>query len=81
MAHGAAVKAYRETGLTAEIGVTLNMNMYYPFRPENADVHICSKIAQLQANNLFGDPIMKGSYPQELFDYLCVARRGAAGNS
>ena len=74
MAHGAAVKAYRETGLTAEIGITLNMNMCYPYRPENPDDATMAAMQQLQGNNLFGDPVMKGSYPKELFDYL--ASRG-----
>jgi beta-glucosidase len=70
MAHGAAVKAYRQTGLTAPIGITLNMNSMYPLDPANpADAAAANRL-HLQSNRLFGDPVMKGSYPQELFDFL-----------
>ncbi|MFA9380041.1 MAG: family 1 glycosylhydrolase, partial [Acetanaerobacterium sp.] len=68
--HGTAVKAYRETGLTAEIGVVLNMQMAYPYNPEDTgDIEAAGRFHQ-QANNLFADPILKGCYPQEFFDYL-----------
>ena len=70
MAHGAAVKAYRETGLTAEIGITLNMQMAYPVREDNPDDVLAARMTQLQTNDLFGGPVMKGEYPQELFDFL-----------
>lgn len=70
MAHGAAVKAYRDTGLSAEIGITLNMQMAYPFRPENEKDVLAAKMMQLQTNSLYGDPVMKGEYPQELFQFL-----------
>lgn len=70
MAHGVAVKAYRETGLQAEIGITLNMNATYPYRPDcEADVEAAKRVA-MQNNCLFGDAVMKGCYPQEYFDYL-----------
>lgn len=70
MAHGAAVKAYRETGLTAEIGITLNMQMSYPADPNSSEDAAAAKWNMMQANNLFGDPVWKGYYPQEFFDYL-----------
>ena len=70
MSHGAAVKAYRETDLKAEIGITLNMQMFYPYRPDNADDVFAAKMATMQGNCIFGDPVMKGTYPQEFFDYL-----------
>jgi beta-glucosidase len=70
MSHGVAVKAYRETGLKSEIGITLNMSMSYPAHPGNQDDVEAAKRNQLQSNNLFIDPVLKGSYPQELFAYL-----------
>jgi beta-glucosidase len=70
LAHGAAVKAYRKTWLKADIGITLNMNMAYPYNPKCPDDVEAAKRDNLQANNLFGDPIFLGTYPQELFDYL-----------
>lgn len=70
MAHGAAVKAYRKTGLQAEIGITLNMNSTYPYEAScPADVAAAERI-RMQSNDLFGDPVMKGCYPEKLFDYL-----------
>ncbi|MBR3018792.1 MAG: family 1 glycosylhydrolase [Clostridia bacterium] len=70
MAHGAAVKAYRKTGLKGKIGIKLNNAMLYPFDPQNpADVS-AAKRAMLMENCFFSDPIMKGRYPQELFDML-----------
>jgi len=70
LSHGKAVKAYRVSGLKAEIGITLNMNMSYPFNPKNAADVEAAKRNQEQSNNLFGDPIYLGKYPEELFSYL-----------
>jgi beta-glucosidase len=70
LCHGTAVREYRKTGLKADIGITLNMNMSYPFDPENPDDVAAAKRNQMQANNLFGDPIYLGKYPAELFSYL-----------
>ena len=70
LAHGKAVKAYRATGLKADIGITLNMNMSYPINPADpADVE-AAKRNQEQSNNLFGDPVFLGKYPEGLFSYL-----------
>jgi beta-glucosidase len=70
LAHGKAVKAYRATGLKAEIGITLNMNMSYPFDPANsADVEAARR-NQEHSNNLFGDPVYLGKYPEALFAHL-----------
>lgn len=70
LAHGTAVKAYRETGMTAKIGITLNMNISYPYNCNSSADKEAAKRNQLQSNNLFGDPIFKGYYPEELFAYL-----------
>ena len=70
MSHGIAVKAYRETGLQAEIGITLNMNATYPHNPGNPEDVKAARRIEMQSNTLFGDPVMKGAYPQELFDFL-----------
>lgn len=70
LAHGAAVRAYRETGLTGEIGVKISMNMVYPADPGNPDDVFAAKMLSYQVNDLFCGPIMKGEYPKELFDYL-----------
>lgn len=70
MSHGAAVKAYRETGLKAEIGITLNLSISYPHHPDCREDVAAAARNQLQSNNLFTDPVLKGIYPQELFSYL-----------
>ncbi len=70
MSHGAAVKAYRKTGFKGEIGVTLNLNLAYPHNPDNPDDLEAAKRVNMQYNNLFADPVLKGIYPQGFFDYL-----------
>lgn len=70
MAHGSAVRLYREKGLKGEIGVTLNMNLYYPGDENNAEDVKAAYRCVLQQNCLFGDPIMKGTYPNEFLEYL-----------
>ncbi|WP_010257807.1 GH1 family beta-glucosidase [Treponema primitia] len=70
LAHGAAVKAYRKTGLKADIGITLNMNISYPYNPDCPEDVAAAKRNQEHSNNLFGDPIFLGKYPEELFSYL-----------
>jgi beta-glucosidase len=70
LAHGTAVKVYRKTGLKADIGITLNMNRCYPYNPDSReDVEAAARL-QEQSNNLFGDPVFLGKYPEKLFAYL-----------
>jgi beta-glucosidase len=70
LCHGTAVREYRKTGLKADIGITLNMNISYPFDSQCSGDEEAAKRNQLQSNNLFGDPIFLGKYPEELFFYL-----------
>jgi beta-galactosidase len=70
LSHGVAVKAYRETGLKADIGITLNLSISYPANPESAEDVAAAKRNQLQSDNLFINPVLKGTYPQTLFSYL-----------
>ena len=70
LAHGKAVKTFRALGLKAEIGITLNMNMSYPFNPSDpADIE-AAKRSREQLNQLFADPVFLGKYPETLFSYL-----------
>lgn len=70
LSHGSAVKEFRKLGIKSEIGITLNMNLAYPSdKDDPKDVEAAKRI-QLQQNNLFGDPVWKGCYPEELFAYL-----------
>lgn len=73
LAHGRTVKAYRETGLTGKIGITLNMDCHYPEDGEGigrtADGMAVEQAAEImhQAKNAwFADPIFKGRYPEQI---------------
>lgn len=70
LAHGAAVKAYRKTKCRGKIGITLNVNMCKPENPENEQDVRAAHLEQLQVVELFCSPVMKGEYPQELFEHL-----------
>lgn len=70
LAHGAAVKAYRETGLKGKIGIKVDHVMFYPCDPESKEDIYATKIAMYERNSFYSDPIMKGEYPQEYLDFL-----------
>jgi len=70
MAHGVAVKAYRESGLTAEIGIKIDNYMTYPADPNNPEDVAAAKRRFDEKNRLFCDPLYLGKYPQDLFDYM-----------
>ncbi|HEY5585226.1 MAG TPA: GH1 family beta-glucosidase [Ruminiclostridium sp.] len=73
LAHGKAVKTYREMGFDGEIGITLNMNYPYPKTdsPENIKA---AELSHAVLNRWFADPVFKGSYPQEVID--CYKSKG-----
>ena len=73
LAHGKAVKAYRELSLNGEIGITLNMDCIYPRTDSSKDIE-ASELSHAIANRWFADPIFKGAYPQEAVD--CYCRKG-----
>lgn len=70
LSHGAAVKAYRETGLKAPIGITLNMSTFYPCDPNDPKDAEMAELCRMQKNQLFAEPVMKGTYPEKLMTYL-----------
>ena len=70
LCHGVAVREYRKTGLKADIGITLNMNLSYPADPDSPADREAARLYQLHNNNLFGDPVYLGQYPEELFARL-----------
>lgn len=70
LSHGAAVKAFRECGCPGEIGIKVSMQMTYPSDPANADDVLAAKLRMYEAVTVVCDPILKGEYPQEYFDYL-----------
>ena len=65
LSHGEAVKAYRETGYTGKIGITLNLNPSYAAsdKPEDKaasdlyDAYLCRQTLE---------PVFRASYPERL---------------
>ncbi|KAF7160470.1 hypothetical protein CNMCM5623_006069 [Aspergillus felis] len=73
VAHGAAVKIYREDFKPrdgGEIGITLNGDWAEPWDPENpADVKACDRKIEF-AISWFADPIYHGKYPDSMIKQL-----------
>jgi beta-glucosidase len=69
IAHGRAVKAYRDDFKPTnggEIGITLNGDATYPWDPEDpADVEACDRKIEF-AISWFADPIYFGDYPASM---------------
>ena len=69
MAHGKAVQIYRESGYKGEIGLILNLNGLLPASDSEEDRAATQRIHD-ETHALYLDPVIKGSYPQRLFDYI-----------
>jgi beta-glucosidase len=67
LGHGLAAKAFQERG--ASTGITLNLYAVSPETASAADADAARRIDGL-ANRLFLDPVLKGSYPQDVKDDL-----------
>lgn len=65
--HGLAVRAFRESRLPGEIGITLNLMGRLPLTDAPADVQAARR-ADGYLNRWFADPILKGSYPQDMVE-------------
>ncbi len=70
LAHGSAVKAYRESGLTGKIGIKISNQMVYPADRSNLEDVYAAKLMNYEFNDLFSDPVMLGEYPQEFMNFL-----------
>ena len=69
LAHGQAVQLYRQLGLPGQIGVVLNLATFLPKTDAPEDVAAAGRLEDF-INNMFLDPIFKGSYPQNLMDWI-----------
>jgi beta-glucosidase len=68
LGHGLAVQALRERAPQANLGITLNFTVSDPVDPTDpADVDAARRIDG-QFNRIFLDPILRGSYPQDVLD-------------
>lgn len=64
LAHGKAVKAYRETGFKGEIGITLNMDYVYPKTDSEGD-RAAAELSYTVHSRWYADPVLKGCYPAD----------------
>ncbi|MDR0374927.1 MAG: beta-glucosidase [Treponema sp.] len=63
LAHGAAIREYRKTGLTAPIGITLNINTPRPATKRKADVEAACRAQAFEAE-VFLFPLIGKEYPE-----------------
>ncbi len=72
LAHGRAVKAFRDSGNGGEIGIT---NVTADVRPSSHSVQDRDAAARMHAyiNLTFMEPVYKGRYPELLEDYFAEA--------
>ncbi|MGA2976888.1 MAG: GH1 family beta-glucosidase [Spirochaetia bacterium] len=64
--HALAVQAYRQLSPSAHrIGIALDLHPVYPFTDGISDIE-ASRIADGQANRWYLDPVLKGSYPDDV---------------
>ena len=63
--HGLVVRYFRESGCAGEIGIALNLMGRLPFSDSAAD-KAAAKRADGYLNRWFADPILKGSYPEDM---------------
>jgi beta-glucosidase len=64
LAHGAAVKAYRDGGGTGTIGITLDLTVANPATPSPEDEAAAARLDG-HHNRWFLDPVFRASYPAE----------------
>lgn len=69
LAHGKAVRSFREIGMKGEIGIVLNLNPIYPASETEKDLAAAKRYGDFY-NGWFIDPILKGQYPEELVKWL-----------
>ncbi|MFX1254720.1 MAG: GH1 family beta-glucosidase [Promethearchaeota archaeon] len=70
MAHAKAVQAFRKFKFSdGKIGTTLNLYPVYPITDTPAD-QIAAKFVDTQLNRLYLDPILLGTYPDEIVSFI-----------
>jgi beta-glucosidase len=69
LGHGLAVAALRESGTSAEVGITLNLYPVHAASGDPTDVDAARRLDGMQ-NRIFLDPVLRGSYPADVLDDL-----------
>ena len=67
LSHGAAVEAYRASGLAAPIGIALSLSPTYPQHDTDADRRAAT-LSDGYTNRWYLDPVFRGSYPADLLE-------------
>jgi beta-glucosidase len=67
LAHGQAVRAYRDLGQTGRIGIVLNLMPTYP-ATESADDAEAAERSDGYTNRWFLDPVLRGAYPADMVE-------------
>ena len=67
LAHGAAVRAYRERGDGGRIGITLDLTVAQPASPSREDEAAAARLDG-HHNRWFLDPLFRGSYPADVVE-------------
>ena len=71
-AHDAAVRGFRESGRDGAIGICLNISPVLPASDGPGDAQ-AARLADGLLNRWFLEPVMRGTYPQDVLDFY--ARR------
>ncbi|KFK42881.1 hypothetical protein AALP_AA1G050700 [Arabis alpina] len=72
LAHGAAVKVYREkyqANQKGEIGIALNTAWHYPYSESHADRSAAARITAFSLD-YFMEPLVNGKYPTEMVNHV-----------
>ena len=69
LSHAAAVEAYRASGASAPIGITLNLLPTYPQTDSGADARAAS-LSDGYTNRWYLEPLFNGAYPADMLDYF-----------
>ena len=67
LAHGSAVRAFRESGRDGRIGIVLSLAPTYPFSGSEADA-AAAHGSDGYTNRWFLDPVLRGVYPADMLD-------------
>jgi len=65
LAHGAAVRTFRETGRAGQIGITLDLTVAIPATDSDADREAAERLDG-HHNRWFLDPVFRASYPEDM---------------
>lgn len=76
LAHSEAVNLYHQKNLGGKIGITYNFMLCDLDSTASENGKTSLNLVRRAWNNLFMDPVFKGSYPQDLFDRLKASQYG-----